>query len=148
MKNYLILLGLFLCLAAAGCNTTGTPTEHAKACDTENDGKTLEVAGFLSDKGGLFCSNIGGGPVKCGFKLLANPTDEKGFSADIETGSGANTVEKPSSGYKKEDLKVRDNSGNILNLAEKVKVTGTIRTTKDPVNNTTVCYMKVAKIEK
>ena len=148
MKKYLILAVGFLCLAAAGCNTTGTPVEHAKACDAENDGKTLEVSGFLSDKGSLFCSNTGGGPVRCGFKLLAAPTDDKGFSADIETGSGANTVEKPASGYKKEDLKVRDNSGSVINLAEKVKVTGKIRTTKDPASNSVVCYMTVSKIEK
>jgi hypothetical protein len=148
MKNYLILAVIFLGLAAVGCNTTGTLVEHAKACDADNDGKTLEVAGFLNDKGGLYCSNTGGGPVRCGFKLLANPTDETGFSADIETGSSANTVEKPTSGYKKEDLKVRDNGGNILNLAEKVKVTGSIRSTKDPVSNSLVCYMKVYKIEK
>lgn len=148
MKKLLISVIAFLCLAAAGCNTTGIPVEHAKACDAENDGKTLEVSGFLSDKGSLFCSNTGGGPVRCGFKLLANPSDEKGFSADIETGSGANTVEKPTSGYKKEDLKVRDNNGNLINLAEKVKVTGKIHTTKDPVSNNTVCYMTVYKIEK
>ena len=148
MKNYLILAVIFLSLAAAGCSTTGTPVEHAKACDPENDGKTLEVAGFLNDKGGLYCSNTGGGPVRCGFKLLANSGDDKGISADVETGTGANTVEKPASGYKKEDLKLRDNSGNLITYADKVKVTGKIRSSKDPVSNATVCYMTVAKIEK
>lgn len=148
MKNFLILAIAFLCFAAAGCNTTGTPVEHAKACDPENDGKTVEVPGFLNDKGGLYCSNTGGGPVRCGFKLLANAGDDKGISADVETGSGANEVEKPTSGYKKEDIKIRDNSGNLITYADKVKVTGKIRSTKDPVNNTTVCYLTVAKIEK
>lgn len=148
MKNLLISAIAFLCLAAAGCNTTGTPVEHAKACDPENDGKTVEVTGFLNDKGGLYCSNTGGGPVRCGFKLLANSGDDKGISADVETGSGANEVEKPTSGYKKEDLKLRDNSGNLITYADKVRVTGKIRTTKDPVSNNTVCYLTVAKIEK
>ena len=148
MKNYLISAVAFLCLAAAGCNTTGVPVEHAKACDAENDGKTVEVAGFLNDKGSLFCSNTGGGPVRCGFKLLANAGDDKGISADVETGSGANEVEKPQSGYKKEDIKLRDNSGNLITYADKVRVTGKIRTTKDPASGNTVCYLTVAKIEK
>lgn len=148
MKNYLSAAILVLCCAAVACNTKGEPVEHANACNPENDGKTLEVSGFLNDKGSLYCSNTGGGPVRCGFKLLANANDEKGFSADIETGSGANAVEKPSGSYKREDLKVRDNNGNLINLAEKVKVTGKIRTTKDPVSNNVVCYMTVAKIEK
>lgn len=148
MKTYLIFAVVFLCFAAVGCNTTGIPVEHAKACDPENDGKTVEVTGFLNDKGGLYCSNTGGGPVRCGFKLLASVGDDKGISADVETGSGANEVEKPSSGYKKEDIKIRDNNGNLFTYADKVKVTGKIRSTKDPVNNTTVCYLTVAKIEK
>lgn len=60
MTNYLFLAVAFLCFAAVGCNTTGVPVEHAKACDAENDGKTVEVSGFLNDKGGLYCSNTGG----------------------------------------------------------------------------------------
>lgn len=147
MKNFLILAMVFLCFAAAGCTAEkGVPVEHAKACDLENDGKTVEVAGFLNDKGGLYCSNTGGGPVRCGFKLLANAGDDKGISADIETGSGANQVEKPQSSYKKEDIKIRDNSGNLFTYADKVKVTGKIRSTKD--GGTPVCYMKVSKIER
>jgi hypothetical protein len=147
MKNFLILAIAVLCFAAAGCTAEkGVPVEHAKACDLENDGKTVEVTGFLNDKGGLYCSNTGGGPVRCGFKLLANAGDDKGISADVVTGAGANEVEKPTSGYKKEDIKIRDNSGNLFTYADKVKVTGKIRSTKD--GGTPVCYMKVAKIEK
>jgi len=148
MKNLLISAAAFLCFAATGCNTTGVPVEHAKACDAENDGKTVEVTGFLNDKGSLFCSNTGGGPVRCGFKLLASVGDDKGISADVETGGGANEVEKPASGYKKEDIKLRDNNGNLITYADKVRVTGKIRSTKDPVSNTTVCYLTVYKIEK
>ncbi|HLA95905.1 MAG TPA: hypothetical protein VK612_09305, partial [Pyrinomonadaceae bacterium] len=114
------LVGLF----AIACNTTGTPVEFAKACDIENEKKTIEVSGFLDDKGSLFCSNIGGGNVKCGFRLMENKGDEKTIGADIEQGSSANNVEKLGSGYKKEDIKVRDNGGNIINMADKVKLTG------------------------
>jgi hypothetical protein len=148
MKNYLIFAILFLCCAAAGCNTKGEPVEHANACNPENDGKTVEVAGFLNDKGSLFCSNTGGGPVRCGFKLLANAGDDKGISADIETGSGANEVEKPEKGYKKEDIKVRDDNGNPITYADKVRVTGVIHTSKNAGGGNTVCYLTVAKIEK
>lgn len=144
MKNYLILANIFMCFILAGCNKTGVPIEYSKACSIENDKTYIEVSGFLDDKGGVFCSNTGGGPVRCGFKFLETPTSETSFSADIERGTWANNVEQLKSGYKREDIKIHDNDGNIINLADKVKLTGKLNTTADGK----VCYLTVTKIEK
>jgi hypothetical protein len=123
--------------------TTGVPTEFAKACSPENEKKYLEVSGFLDDKGGVFCSNRSG-RMECSFNLRETPTGEKKLSAYIETGTSANNVEQLPKGYSREDLKIRDNAGNIINLADKVKITGELNTTTDP----NVCFIDVTKIEK
>ncbi|HEX8738492.1 MAG TPA: hypothetical protein VF721_24385 [Pyrinomonadaceae bacterium] len=146
MKNFSGLVILALILIIGGCNsrpTTGVPTEFAKACSPENEKKYLEVSGFLDDKGGVFCSNRGG-RMECSFNLRETPTGEKKLSAYIETGTSANTAEQLPKGYSREDLKIRDNAGNIINLADKVKVTGELNTTGDP----NVCFINVTKIEK
>ena len=148
MKTFFALVMLCTCLVATACNKTGTPTEYGKACDPANDKKVLEVAGFIDDGGSLFCSNTGGGPVRCGFKLRQNAGDKQGFSVDIETGTSANTVEKPAGSYKREDLKVRDNSGNVINFADKYRVTGTMHYAKGSGTSPDVCYVTVSKIEK
>jgi hypothetical protein len=138
-------------LAGAGCATkTGEPVEYSKACSMDNDKKYIEVSGYLNDTGGVFCSNTGGGPVRCGFKVLDNPSSaQKGFSADIEQGTGANSVEKLGSGYKKEDIKIHDDNGAVLAPDQKVKIVGQMNYAKgggDGSND--VCYLTVTKIEK
>jgi hypothetical protein len=148
MKTYFAVAILSMCCLVTSCNKTGTPTEFGKACDPANDKKVLEVTGYIDDGGSLFCSNIGGGPVTCGFKLKQNASDKDGIKIDIETGSSANTVEKPSGSYKREDLKIRDNSGNVINLADKFRITGTMHYAPGSGNSPGVCYVTVTKIEK
>lgn len=146
MKNYFVLIFAFLVLFSFGCSTSpGTPIEYSKACATENDKKYIEVSGFFDDGKSVFCSNTGGGPVRCGFNLKETKESEKvSISADIERGNGANEIEELKSGYKKEDIKIRASDGNIVNLAEKVKITGTINF----VPGSERCYLTVSKIEK
>jgi hypothetical protein len=145
MKNYLILGILFLCCAVVGCNTTGAPVEYSKACTGENDKKYIEVSGFLSPRRSVYCSNTGGGPVRCGVNLLETADSEKdNLSADMERGTSSNNIEEVKGSFKKEDIKIHDNSGNIINLAEKVKVTGTLNKIPDKDQ----CYLTVSKIEK
>ena len=149
MKKSIFLFAVSLACIASGCNKTGTPVEYSAACSVENEKKYIEVSGYLNDKGGVFCSNTGGGPVRCGFKLLETPTSEKGFSADIEQGTWANNVEKLNSGYKKEDIKIHDDGGNIIGLDQKVKLVGRMNVAKNPSNpEHDVCYLTVTKIEK
>jgi hypothetical protein len=144
MKNYLILAIIVICGAAGGCSTSGTPIEYSKACTPENDGKYFEVSGFLNDTGNVFCSNIGGGSVKCGFSFKENPKDTKDMGADIPTGKVANSVEELKSSYKREDIKIRDNNSAIINLADKVKLTGKL----SAVPGSDRCFITVDKIEK
>lgn len=130
------------------CSTTGVPTEFANACALENDGKTLEVSGVLQMRGSVFCSNRGG-RMECGFDFVEAAGSDKKFSADIEQGSGANTVDEIPKGFKKEDIKVRDNAGNQVALgSDKVKLTGKMSVAPAAPGGQGVCFMQVYKIEK
>lgn len=128
----------------AGCNSNGEPIEFTKACDPANEKKVAEINGFIREKSGVFCSNIGGGRLNCGFTLTDKLGDENGITADIEQGTGANTVEKLPSGFKKEDIKIHDNNGDRIAPSDKVKLTG--KMSIGP--NGTPCFMEVTKIEK
>ena len=144
MKNYLILTAIFACCVFVACSSkTGVPVEFSKACSPDNQKKYVEVAGYLDDDGSLYCSNVGG-RMNCGFTFKEKPTDAKGFGADIEQGSSANEVEKLSSGYKREDIKIHASDGSIINLADRVKLTGEMNLAPDG----SVCFMEVTKIEK
>jgi hypothetical protein len=71
------------------------------------------------------------------------------MTADIEVGSGANTMDEVPSGFKKEDLKVRDSAGNQLALESDVaKFTGKMMIAPGAGGNPGVCLMQVYKIEK
>lgn len=146
MKNYSVLTIIFVCVLAAACGSpAGVPTEYARACSTEMDKKYIEVSGFLDDSKSVFCSNTGGGPVRCGFSLKETPASEKiTLSADIERGTSANNVEELKSGYKREDIKIHGNDGSLVNLSEKVKITGQVNF----VPGSERCYITVSKIEK
>lgn len=145
MKSYLILTVISAaCLFAACGNKTGVPIEFSKACSPENEKKYVEIGGVLAAKGGVFCSNIGGGRIECGFTLKEKPGDDDGVRVDIEQGSSSNSVEKLQSGYKPEDIKIRDNSGNLISLADKVRLTGEMNVMPDGK----FCFLKVTKIEK
>jgi hypothetical protein len=123
---------------------TVVPAEFSKACNAENDKKIIEISGYLSDDDGVECSEIGGGGEDCRYKLKENPTDKKGIKADIKQGSSANQVEKLPLGYERKDIKIHASDGNIINLADKVKLTGEMSSAPGEGN----CVMKATKIEK
>jgi hypothetical protein len=148
MKRILVLSVLVVSGFATGCNVEGVPVELSKACNAENDKKTIEVAGILEDKRGVFCSNTSG-RMECGYKLVEKAGDEKGLSADIEVGSGSNAAEKPERGFKKEDLKIRDNEGDLIPLGDGVRLTGKLTTAPNEAQpEHSVCYLQVYKIVK
>ena len=140
----------FLIIAAAGllsscAATKGEPIDAAKLCDVANDGKYVEAKGVIAAPRSVLCSNIGGGPVKCPFDILESPGGANRFRVDIEQGSGANTVDKLGSGYKKEDIKIRDNDGNPIGLENDVmRFTGKLMVSPDAK----VCLINVDKIER
>ena len=120
MKLSLILLSFVLMTIHCG---KGAPVEYADACNPENNKKYIEVSGVLDEKGGIFCSNTSG-PLECGFKLYKNKGDEKYISSDITVGSFSNNVEKIESSYKREDIKIWNNKGELVKLGDNVKLTG------------------------
>jgi hypothetical protein len=141
MKLALVLIALSL---FAGCAVKGDPIELSKACVVENDGKNFQISGVLSTRSSTFCSNRGG-RMECGFDLLESAGSDKKLSADVEVGSGANTMDEVPKSYKKEDLKIRDNAGNLVALGtDQVKLTGRLSVSPDAK----ACFMQVYKIER
>ena len=143
MRPFFGVLILTTLLCMIGCKKDTVPVELSKVCSADNEKKYISTSGFLGDKGGVFCSNIGG-RMDCGFAVSAAPGGDKVFSADIEQGTWANNVEKLERSYKKEDIKIHDNNGGVINLSDKVTLTGQMSITPDG----SVCFMKVDKIEK
>ena len=147
MKNFLYLTILLSFLISTGCNKTGVPVEFAKVCDKANDEEIVEVEGFIDDGGSVFCSK-GKRPLECGFQVKQNLEDEKYFKADIEAGTWSNNVEKLKSGYKKEDIKMWDDNGELIDLSKKLKVTGRVHVFDgiDAKEGVDGCYMTVTKL--
>ena len=141
------LLILASMILLAGCTKDAIPVELSNVCSINNEKKYISTSGFLDDKGGVFCSSIGG-RMDCGFTVMASPGSDRVFSADIEQGSGANEVEKLDRGYKKEDIKIHDNTGAILKPSDKVNLTGEMSIAPAAPGGQGVCFMKVDKIEK
>lgn len=137
-----------LLLLFSSCAVTGEPVEFAKACDLANDGKTLQVTGVLMTRKSIFCSNRGG-RMECPFDLQESPTGQNKITADIEVSSGANSMDEVPKGFKKEDLKVRDNAGNPVALeTDTVKATGKMMIAPAAPGGQGVCLMQVYKIER
>lgn len=146
MKGFAFLL-VVLIAAVSGCGSKGEPVEFGKACGLGNDGKTLEIKGFLADKGSVFCSNTGG-RMECGLRFTEKAGEKEGFNADIEVGSGANTIDELARGYKPEDIKVRGDGGNEIDLSKQVTVTGKLsayQSTEAPSG--IACFIQVYKID-
>ena len=135
-------------LFVAGCGVNGEPVEFSKACDQANDGKYLQVSGVLNARGSVYCSNRGG-RMECGMDLLESAGSANKMSADIEVGSGANTMDEVPKSYTKDALNVRDNAGNKLALGTDVaKFTGKMLIAPAAPGGQGVCLMQVYKIEK
>ena len=135
-------------LFVSGCGVNGEPVEFSKACDQANDGKYLQVSGVLSPRRSILCSNRGG-RMECPFELLESAGSQNKMTADIEVGSGANTMDEVPSGFKKDELKVRDNAGNQLALeSDMAKFTGKMMIAPAAPGGQGVCLMQVYKIER
>jgi hypothetical protein len=147
MKAIFVTVVLTTCLVLA-CNPKGVPTEYGNACALDLDGKTLEIGGVLDAPSSFYCSNRGG-RMECPFDFLASAGGERKITADVEVGSGANTVTEIPKGFKKEDIKVRDNAGSQIALgSDKVKLTGKMLIAPAAPGGQGGCLMQVYKIER
>lgn len=148
MKSYFALGLIAVSCMISGCNTSGTPVEFANACDIANDKKTLEVAGFVQPRSTILCSSHGG-RMECPFEFLDTVGGDKKMTADIEQGTGANTVSEIPKGFKKEDLKVRDNASSPIAFGtDRLRLTGKMMIAPAAPGGQGVCVMQVYKIEK
>jgi hypothetical protein len=87
--------------------------------------------------------------MECPFDLQESATGQNKITADIEVGSGVNSMDEVPKGFKKEDLKIRDNSGNPVALeTDVVKATGKMMIAPAAPGGQGVCLMQVYKIEK
>ena len=141
---------LIAVLAVAGCSAkVGEPISFASACDSANDGKYLQITGYIADDGSVFCSNIGSSKVQCGFKLADAPNSKTQIKVDIDEGGGANSVTKLESGYSKADIKIRDNDGKEIALnKDQVKTSGKLSIAPTGDGSPGVCFMQVDRIDR
>jgi len=87
--------------------------------------------------------------MECPFDFIEMAGSDKKMAADIEVGTGANTVDEIPKGFKKEDIKVHDSAGNPVALgSDKVKMTGKMMIAPAAPGGQGVCLMQVYKIEK
>ena len=143
-----VFLSVSILLFVSSCAVSGEPVEFAKACDQGNDGKTLQVTGVLKPRSSIFCSNRGG-RMECPFDLQESAAGQNKITADIEVGSGANSMDEVPKGFKKEDLKIRDNAGNRVTLeSDIVKATGKMMIAPAAPGGQGVCLMQVYKLER
>ena len=159
MRNHVISI-FACCIFAAACGSKtdaplkpdapaktvapvkpGVPVEFSKACNTENDKKTVEISGYLDRGDGVSCGEMGG-YSECLYRLKENPTDKKGIKVGIVQGDSANQAEKLPIADK--DIKIHAADGSIINIADKVKLTGEMSISSDG----SYCSMKVTKVEK
>lgn len=144
IRMMVILCVLLAILSLVGCKKDAVRVDISKLCSPENEKKYVTTSGYLDDKGSIFCSNIGGGRMDCMLDVTADVGGAKVCGADTEEGSGENQIEKLPRGYKREDIKIHDNGGNVIRLSDKVTLSGQMSVTPDG----SVCFMEVDKIEK
>jgi hypothetical protein len=141
MKTVSIFAVVISIALLASCKKDAVPVDISKICSPDNEKKYVVTSGQLDARGSVFCSNTGG-RMDCGLDVMPVASGPRVFGADIEQGSGANEIEKLASGYKREDIKIHDNAGKVINLGDKVTLTGQMSIGPG------VCFMKVDKIDR
>jgi len=147
MKNYSLLTIIFATVFAVGCNYTGTPVEYANVCDKANDDKSVEVVGFLDNKGSAMCSSGYGHPMRCPIGFKDSLESERSISANIDKGTGSSSIDEYEKG---KGLKLKDDKGEFIERTQKVKIVAEVNVFDTPPTDgtTAACYMIVKKIEK
>ncbi|KPL91333.1 hypothetical protein [Herpetosiphon geysericola] len=115
--------GLLFALLA-GCGEIAA-VSFADACQASNNGQRIRTEGYLVVGLSIFCSNISSSTVQCGLDFVAEPSQNEGFTADINEGTGKNQIVVPED-YTKETIVVHDAAGAVVKLGEKVQLEGTM----------------------
>lgn len=143
LRKSRIFLNLAVTIFAAGCNNDIVPVDLGGACSPENNGKYVALNGFITPSLSVFCSGKSG-RNECGFLVKERLDRDEDLRVAIEQATTANSVEKSESGYTKDNIRIRDDTGSVIDLSEKVHLTGQMRV----VPGEQVCYMRTTKIER
>ncbi len=167
MRRFLFLFVASVVLLSFGCSSTPVPVEFAKACELQNDGKYLEVTGYLDNVGDLGCSGKQGGNMTCSLffkkdanididtnKIISydlNPSEV--FPTYVLLSDSANSLKKKEyAHFSKEQMEFITNDNSTITLKDKVKITGKARVWNDPTIKDAAkslsCSITVDKIEK
>ena len=145
MKKTLFVI--VLAAMASGCGEKVVEVSLVDACSPANADKVVVTSGYLADKAGtgVLCTNPGTSDrPTCGYAVLTSPDGLSAFAAFIDQGIGKNKGEKPAAGYKNDDIKIRDDKGDVISLSDKVKLTGKMTY----LSELRRCTMTVDKIER
>jgi hypothetical protein len=148
-KRPIFTASLFLACAFAlsGC-AKPVAVAFDQVCTKENNDKYISVEGYLKTGVTVLCSSHGGTRT-CGLELLDKPDGQSKISVDIEEGTGKSQMEALPKNYGSDDLKIRAQDGSMVSTRDRVRIIGTASTDTGAGNSSlTVCFVKVAKIEK
>lgn len=147
MRNLILSITVLASLVAAGCKGTPVPVEYSAVCDKANDKKYVEVVGFFRNKGSAMCSKRGSEAMRCPIEFWKVPGGGKAMLNDLYFGEEKNGVTNP----EEKGLKIKDDTGAVVENNEKVKITGRIFNFVDSSAPDALylgCSITVDKIEK
>lgn len=145
-KLWMVLLAVLLLVVVAGCSEPPVQVAHGDVCSLENDDKVVSVDGYFQLGLTMYCSDVSGN-YRCGLDFVSAPGAEDGFSVDVIEGDGNNELSPLPDSYTDADLKLQTDNNETVTQENKVRITGDLSVSQDPVSNDMVCYMYVDKIE-
>ncbi len=145
-----IVFGLSVILlmgVVVGCSEPPVQVAHGDVCSLENDDKVVSVDGYFQLGITMYCSDVSGN-YRCGLDFVSAPGADDGFSVDVIEGDGKNELSPLPDSYTDSDMKIQTDSRETITQADKVRITGDLSVSQDPVSNDMVCYMYVDTVEK
>lgn len=146
-KIVFVLSVVLLMGAVAGCSEPPVQVAHGDVCSLENDDKVVSVDGHFQLGITMYCSDVSGN-YRCGLDFVSAPGADDGFSVDVIEGDGNNELLPLPDSYTDNDLKIQTDGGETITQADKVRITGDLSVSQDPVSNDMVCYMYVNTVER
>ena len=145
----IVVLGLMIGLTFVFVACSSEPpveVAHGDVCKLENDDKVVMTEGYFKLGLSMYCSDTSG-QYRCGLDFVSARDVEDGFSVDVVEGEGNNELSPLPDSYTDADMKIQSDSGETVTQNDKVRITGDLSVSQDPVSNDMVCYMYVDKVE-
>ncbi|MGH7002898.1 MAG: hypothetical protein ACREIP_03010 [Alphaproteobacteria bacterium] len=143
---------LLLIVSLAGCSDSVPTLAFSEVCKKENDGKAVATDGYLRAPFAALCRSTKRRNVSttaCSFDLRDQPEGEARLSLNIESGEGANRVDKTRHAAKQGAAAIADKDGKFLAEKARVRVTGAVHAVPNSLKpEETLCWMDVDKIER